>query len=118
MREEDMAYFDSPKNRVLWEMELKDLRRQRADFEAGKLEDFTGSQMSADEDRIHRKPVSLEHLEKEEAISVSARRAARPTREREMGKTMERGQPAPQRSREAALKPRTPQMKAKIGKGG
>lgn len=37
-----MAYFDSPKNRVLWEMELKDLRKQKADFEAGRLHDYAG----------------------------------------------------------------------------
>ncbi|MFR3754476.1 MAG: hypothetical protein ACLTW9_23405 [Enterocloster sp.] len=34
-----MAYFDSPKNRVKWEIELEELRQQKEDFAAGRLHD-------------------------------------------------------------------------------
>ena len=80
-----MAYFDSPKNRVLWEMELKDLRKQKADFEAGRLHDYAGAQKGLHAGAELRRPVTLEQLEREEAAaSKSARREAVGPRQRDM----------------------------------
>lgn len=111
-----MAYFDSPKNRVLWEMEMKDLRRQRADFEAGRLDDFAGAKKADRMGAELRKPVTLEQLEREEAAaSKSARREAAAPKARDREKTVEK---APERSRDAPLKPRAPVLKSNHVKGG
>lgn len=104
-----MAYFDSPKNKVLWEMELKDLRRRKADFEAGRLDDVGKIQKDSRMGAERRKPVTLEQLEREEAVSIkSARREKTASREKSRDMNMEK---QPSRSRTPALKPT-------IGKGG
>ncbi|MCD7909509.1 MAG: hypothetical protein LUH04_17870 [Clostridium sp.] len=109
-----MAYFDSPKNRVLWEMELKDLRRQKVDFAAGRLHDYTGVQKDDRGKEALRRPVTLEQLEREEAASKSNRReAAKPReREREIGPEKTR-----ERSRDAPPGPRAPLLKSNHVKG-
>mgnify|MGYP000028549193 CR=1 FL=1 len=102
-----MAYFDSPKNRVLWEMELKDLRKQKADFEAGRLHDYAGAEL--------RRPVTLEQLEREEAAaSKSARREATGPRQRDMEKSALK---ASERSRDAPERPRAPVLRSNNAKG-
>ena len=88
-----MAYFDSPKNRVLWEMELKDLRRQKADFAAGRLHDYTGVQKDDRGKEALRRPVTLEQLEREEA-SASRRREAG-SRDMSPGRKREVSKPSP-----------------------
>lgn len=105
-----MAYFDSPKNKVLWEMELKELRKQREDFAAGKLVDIDELQKSRQMGAEHRKPVTMEQLEKEEHLASASRREAKASPGREMGTE-------PARSRENPIKSRTPVLKAKSLKG-
>ena len=70
-----MAYFDSPKNRVKWEIELEELRQQKEDFAAGRLHDTGEIKRGAMAEGQHRKPVTFEQLEREEA-SASRRREA------------------------------------------
>ena len=53
-----MAYFDSPKNRVKWEIELEELRQQKEDFAAGRLHDTGEIKRGAMAEGQHRKPVS------------------------------------------------------------
>ena len=59
--EEKMAYFDSPKNRVKWEIELEELRQQKEDFAAGRLHDTGEIKRGAMAEGQHRKPVTFEH---------------------------------------------------------
>lgn len=73
-----MAYFDSPKNRVLWEMELKDLRKQKADFEAGRLHDYAGAQKRPPRGGGASQAGHSEQLEREEA-AASKSAAGRPS---------------------------------------
>ena len=78
-----MAYFDSPKNRAIWQAELGDLRRKKADFAAGKLPDPGLVPEEKNREEIHRKPVSYEQLAKEEALaSAPAKKARAETMER------------------------------------
>lgn len=72
-----MAYFDSPKNRAIWEAELEDLRKMKADFTAGKLPDTSLREAEKNRDEIHRKPVSYEQLVKEEAQASAPSRKPR-----------------------------------------
>ena len=110
-----MAYFDSPKNRVLWEMELKDLRKQKADFEAGRLHDYAGAQKGLHAGAELRRPVTLEQLEREEAAaSKSARWEAVGPRQRDMEKSALK---ASERSRDAPERPRAPVLRSNNAKG-
>lgn len=83
-----MAYFDSPKNRVMWEVELGKLRKEKEDFATGRRKDIKEkAKTSRAAEASHRKPVTLEQLEKEEAME-----SGRKTRDRklESGKKKER----------------------------
>ena len=110
-----MAYFDSPKNRVLWEMELKDLRKQKADFAAGRLHDYAGVQKSDRGKEALRRPVALDQLEREElkASKSNRREAAKP---REMEREIH-AEKAHERSRDAPSGPRAPLLKSNHIKG-
>lgn len=88
-----MAYFDSPKNRVKWEIELEELRQQKEDFAAGRLLDTKEIKRGAMAEGQHRKPVTLEQLEREEA-SVSRKRETG-SRDMSAGKKREVSKPAP-----------------------
>lgn len=82
-----MAYFDSPKNKAIWEAELGDLRKMKADFAAGKVPDPGFARVEKNRDEIHRKPVSYEQLVKEEALaSAPARKPRAETMERKTEK--------------------------------
>ena len=67
-----MAYFDSPKNRAIWEVELGKLRKEKADFAAGKQRDTR-----------EKARTSLQQLEKEEAMEAGRIRKENPDRRRE-----------------------------------
>lgn len=109
-----MAYFDSPKNRVLWEMELKDLRKQKADFEAGRLHDYAGAQKGLHAGAELRRPVTLEQLEREEA-AASKSAAGRPSAQAAgYGKSALK---ASERSRDAPERPRAPVLRSNNAKG-
>lgn len=88
-----MAYFDSPKNRVKWEIELGELRQQKEDFAAGRLHDTDELKRSAMAEGQHRKSVTFEQLEREEA-SVSRKREAG-GRDMSSGKKREASKPSP-----------------------
>jgi|GEM_PF-405042 len=88
-----MAYFDSPKNRVKWEIELEELRQQKEDFAAGRLHDTGEIKRGAMAEGQHRKPVTFEQLEREEA-SASRRREAG-SRDMSPGRKREVSKPSP-----------------------
>ena len=88
-----MAYFDSPKNRVSWEIELEELRQQKEDFAAGRLHDTGEIKRGAMAEGQHRKPVTFEQLEREEA-SASRRREAG-SRDMSPGRKREVSKPSP-----------------------
>lgn len=83
-----MAYFDSPKNRVMWEVELGKLRKEKEDFASGKHKDTKEkSRVSRAAEASHRKPVTLEQLEKEEAMEAGSKKK---DRKAELNKRKER----------------------------
>ncbi|MCR4585840.1 MAG: hypothetical protein K5686_08980 [Lachnospiraceae bacterium] len=85
-----MAYFDSPKNRAIWNKELDGLRAERARREENGFKpeaaDKQFKQQSAE--RPGRRRINLEQLEAIEREAGGIRRVRRPVRER--AKTMER----------------------------
>lgn len=88
-----MAYFDSPKNRVMWEVELGKLRKEKEDFAAGRRKDTKEkARVSRAAEASHRKPVTLEQLEKEEAMEAGRKkdRKAEPNRRKERDLSKER----------------------------
>ena len=68
-----MAYFDSSKNRALWEIRLGQLRRERAAREAGG-QGTLKEQDSVQKTRAVRIPISYEELLKREAAESGKRR--------------------------------------------
>ncbi len=83
-----MAYFDSSKNRALWEIRLGQLRRERAAREAG------GQGTLKEQDSVQkagavRIPISYEELLKREAAE-SGKRREMGNRERSREKTGEK----------------------------
>ena len=88
-----MAYFDIPKNRVKWEIELEELRQQKEDFAAGRLHDTGEIKRGAMAEGQHIKPVTFEQLEREEA-SASRRREAG-SRDMSPGRKREVSKPSP-----------------------
>ena len=88
-----MAYFDSPKNSGKWEIELEELRQQKEDFAAGRLHDTGEIKRGAMAEGQHRKPVTFEQLEREEA-SASRRREAG-SRDMSPGRKREVSKPSP-----------------------
>lgn len=59
-----MAYFDSPKNRAIWERELESLRPERARREATGFQPLEQQvQAAAKEQSRYRKQINLEQLE-------------------------------------------------------
>lgn len=65
-----MAYFDSSKNRALWEIELQSLRKARADRAVGKESDII--QRREAKQRTGREPIRMTYKEllKEEAAAT------------------------------------------------
>ena len=83
-----MGYFDSSKNRALWEIELQNLRKLRAEREAGQ---HVTVERTSDKTMTGREPVRMTYQEllKEEAAAQKSpkkeRQAARErSKEREM----------------------------------
>lgn len=63
-----MAYFDSPKNRAMWELELEDLKKLKADFASGKLTEAQAVPVKKDNATESRKPISFDQLMKEDKV--------------------------------------------------
>ena len=75
-----MGYFDSSKNRALWEIELQNLRKLRAEREAGH---HVTVERAAERVKTGREPVRMTYQEllKEEAAAQKA-----PKKERQAAK--------------------------------
>ncbi len=80
-----MAYFDSSKNRALWEIRLGELRKERAAREAGGFGQAFERQPQKKEPGITRVPISYQELLRQEAMSSEK------NKKRERGTNMERG---------------------------
>lgn len=94
-----MAYFDSSKNRALWEIRLKELRAERAAREAGEEKIPTRMERGPAPSPV-RIPVTYKELLAEELQAVQNRRPAAAAMEQAKTRTKES---APQKKREASL---------------
>ncbi len=94
-----MAYFDSSKNRALWEIRLKELRAERAARAAGEERGttFREHQAAVNPSRVR---TSYKELLAEEAGAVKARRRGPAAMERT---DVRRKEHAQERQREAGL---------------
>jgi len=92
-----MAYFDSSKNRALWEIRLKELRVERAAREAGEGRGtaFKEHQPTATPSRVR---ITYKELLAEEAKSVQSRKRGPAPMERSRAK-----ENTQERQREASL---------------
>lgn len=89
-----MAYFDSSKNRALWEIELQGLRKARADRLAGKTSGEVAQETPKEMTGFE--PVRMTYVEllMEEAASVKktpGREKASMRMEKQAEKSMEKG---------------------------
>ncbi|MGN0132507.1 MAG: hypothetical protein ACI4AA_08700 [Lachnospiraceae bacterium] len=89
-----MAYFDSSKNRALWEIELQGLRKARADRQAGK----TSGEVKQETPKVMTglEPVKMTYADllMEEAASVKKvprREQSSMKMEKQVEKSMEKG---------------------------
>lgn len=89
-----MAYFDSSKNRALWEIELQGLRKVRADRQAGK----TSGEVKQETPKVMTglEPVKMTYADllMEEAASVKKvprREQSSIKMEKQVEKSMEKG---------------------------
>lgn len=93
-----MGYFDSTKNKALWEIRLKELRKERAAREAGgggNLHRETAQKQASSVTRVR---VSYQELLKEEAKASERNKKKGSEYSRERSRDRERGQ---ERQREA-----------------
>ena len=83
-----MAYFDSPKNRAMWERRMAGLRQEK---ERRKEMGYEPQQRSANIETAQanpfRKKIGLEKLEQIEQEKSNVRRVRRPTKTRSMEKS-------------------------------
>lgn len=104
-----MAYFDSPKNRVIWEVELGRLRKEKEDFAAGRRKDTKEkARTSLAAEASHRKPVTLEQLEKEEAMESGRKTRAgkaEPSKKKEQDMSKDRAKAKEQKAPSLQRKP-------------
>ncbi len=81
-----MAYFDSPKNRAMWERTLAGLRAERERRKATGYAPVSGEEGKAPEPaNPYRRRISLSELEEIERQSEGIRRVPRPTRQAQAG---------------------------------
>lgn len=88
-----MAFFDSPKNRAMWEKKLSALREEKEErrkngFVPTDRENQTENQRS---DQFRRR-ITLKQLEEKELAREGIRRVKRPGREMRAAKKMEKQQ--------------------------
>lgn len=94
-----MGYFDSTKNKALWEIRLKELRKERAAREAGGGGNLHRETAQKQAPSVTRVRVSYQELLKEEAkASERNKKKASAEHSRERSRDRERGQ---ERQREA-----------------
>lgn len=70
-----MAYFDSAKNRALWQKELAGLRQERARRESMGFMDEGRKKSGKGEENPNRIRITFAQLEREEYEAVQARKA-------------------------------------------
>lgn len=102
-----MAYFDSSKNRALWEIELQDLKRQRAERQAGK----TSGEVKRETPKVmaERKSVKMTYadlLKEEAAVAKHSPKKDR-TIQREKQRERQREQEREQEKQKTAEKGRS-----------
>lgn len=88
-----MGYFDSSKNRALWEIRLGELRKERAAREAG------GGRPLKDEPEKQVQDPSRVRITYKELLAMEAKAAPRP--QKRAGRAIER-QAEPEREKEAS----------------
>lgn len=98
-----MGYFDSPKNRAMWNRELAELRREKErraaeGYHPQKREENEMQKAEAKETNPNRRRINLAELERIDMQMGRIRRVKRPTRSRPLGMEnagmMEPGRPA------------------------
>lgn len=101
-----MAYFDSSKNRALWEIELQGLKKARADRQAGKTSGEVKKE--AVKEKTGKEPVKMNYAEllKEEA-AVSRKNPKRERSAAHMEKQREKQIEAEKEAQKKAEKGRT-----------
>ena len=72
-----MAYFDSPKNRAMWERRLADLRVEK---ERRKEEGYMPQEQVMNDSNPFRRRITYAQLEEQERIAMESRRVKRPVR--------------------------------------
>lgn len=77
-----MAYFDSAKNRALWQKELAGLRKERARRESMGFAAVGNNKLKESAENPGRIRVTYAQLEKEEQEAVQAKREQRAERQR------------------------------------
>lgn len=77
-----MAYFDSSKNRALWEIRLKELRAERAARAAGEGKSQAFREQKTAAASRTRVPMTYKELLAEEAKAVQSRRRGQASMER------------------------------------
>ena len=77
-----MAYFDSAKNRALWQKELAGLKQERARRESMGFAAVGKGKAKGAEDRPGRVRITYAQLEKEEYEAVQAKKVQRAERTR------------------------------------
>ena len=86
-----MAYFDSPKNRAMWERRMVGLRQEkerRRETGYAPQQKHAGAEMG--DANPFRKKIGLEKLEQIEQEMAGVRRVRRPSKTRSMEREMER----------------------------
>lgn len=86
-----MSFFDSPKNRAIWEKHMSVLREEKAERKkTGYAPVERESQMEAAEGSPFRRKITLKQLEQKEFGEEGVRRVKRPGKELRAAKQMER----------------------------
>lgn len=77
-----MAYFDSPKNRAMWERRLADLRveKERRKEEGYMPQEQTKQEQVMNDSNPFRRRITYAQLEEQERIAMESRRVKRPVR--------------------------------------
>ena len=87
-----MAYFDSPKNRAMWERRMTGLRQEKERRkETGYAPQQRAEKTKLGEDNPFRKKIGLARLEQIEQEQSGVRRVRRPSKTRSLEREMERG---------------------------
>lgn len=77
-----MGYFDSSKNRALWEIRLGELRKEREARQAGGKESVSAEPVQKQAKSATRIPISYQELLKQEAMASEQKKRERGGAER------------------------------------